>query len=153
MVTFIGDFECRTDDKGRIVLPSAFKKAAGKEELRFIVKKHLFDNCLVLYLYEHWKEELERLRDKTNSYNRNHSSFLRGFFRGSADISLDGNGRFLIPRRLIDQIGAGKDVVLIGIDRYIELWDREAYNAMANDQEGLAGLAESIMGSVSTDED
>jgi MraZ protein len=147
MVTFIGDFECKTDDKGRIVLPAAFKKAVGKEELRFVVKKHLFDNCLVLYLYDHWEEELERLRNKTNAYNSKHSSFLRGFFRGSADITLDGNGRFLIPRRLMDQIGGGKDVVLIGIDRYIELWDKEAYNAMADDQEGLAGLAESIMGS------
>jgi MraZ protein len=146
MVTFIGDFECKTDDKGRIVLPSAFKKAVGKEELRFVVKKHLFHNCLVMYLYSHWEDELIRLRDTTTFYSEKHSRFLRGFFRGLADITLDGNGRFLIPRRLMDQIGAGKEVVLIGIDRYIELWDRQAYDAMADDQDDLAQLAESIMG-------
>lgn len=152
MVTFIGDFECKIDDKGRIVLPAAFKKAAGNEELRFVVKKHLFDNCLVMYLYRHWEEELEHLREKTDHYTRTHSNFLRGFFKGSADIVLDSNGRFLIPRRLMDQIGVGKDVVLLGIDRFIELWDREAYNAIIDDKDGLAGLAETIMGSRRTDE-
>lgn len=153
MVTFIGDFECRTDEKGRVVLPAGFKKAVGEEELRFVVKKHLFDNCLVMYLYSHWEEELERLRSKTNPYNHNHSSFLRGFFKGSADIVLDGNGRFLVPRRLMDQIGAGKDLVLIGVDRYIELWDRQAYNEMSDVKEDLAGLAESIMGVDARDND
>lgn len=146
MVTFIGDFECKTDDKGRIVLPAAFKKAVGKEDLRFVVKKHLFHNCLVMYLYSHWEEELIRLRNSTNSYSEKHSRFLRGFFRGSADIVLDGNGRFLIPRRLMDQVGVGKEVVLIGIDRFIELWDRQAYEAMADDHDNVGQLAESIMG-------
>ncbi len=152
MVTFIGDFECRTDDKGRIVLPAAFKKAAGKEELRFVVKKHLFDNCLVLYLYSHWEEELQRLRERTNNYNHNHALFLRGFFLGSAEMTLDGNGRFLVPRRLMDQVGCGKEIILVGIDRYIEIWDKEAYNKMVDNQVGIAGLAESVMGLGKIDE-
>ncbi len=153
MITFIGDFECKTDDKGRIVLPAAFKKAVGKDELRFVVKKHLFDNCLVIYHYSHWEEELERLRHVGKFYSQKRSAFLRGFFKGSAEITLDGNGRFLVPRRLMEQIGAGKDVVLIGIDRYIELWDRDAYNAMGDNPEELAGLAELLMGDGSPDED
>ena len=49
MATFIGDFECKPDAKGRIVLPAAFKKAVGQDNTRFVVRRDLFENCLVLY--------------------------------------------------------------------------------------------------------
>ncbi|SKC23086.1 division/cell wall cluster transcriptional repressor MraZ [Alkalitalea saponilacus] len=148
MVTFIGDFECRADAKGRIVLPAAFKKAMGQDEMRFVVRKDLFENCLVLYPYDYWEEELDRLREKLNPYNRNHKQFLRDFFRGSAEVTLDGNGRFLIPRRLMEQVGAERDIVMVGVDRHIELWASDLYHSIAEDPEKLGQLAESILGNI-----
>ncbi len=146
MITFIGDFECRADAKGRIVLPATFKKAAGADELRFVVRKDIFENCLVMYPFDYWEEELENLRKRLNPYNRKHKQFLRDFFRGSAEVMLDGNGRFLVPRRLMDLVGADRDVVLVGVDRHIELWSVNAYSAIADDPAALADLAESILG-------
>jgi len=146
MVTFIGDFECKADAKGRIVLPAAFKKSVEQEELRFVVRKDLFEKCLVLYPYVYWQEELSVLRKKLNPYNREHKQFLRDFFRASAEVSLDSNGRFLIPRRLMDQIDASREVMLVGVDRYIELWSREAYLNICDNPEALAGQAENLLG-------
>lgn len=146
MSTFIGDFECKPDAKGRIVLPAAFKKALGEGELRFVVRKDLFEDCLVLYPYTYWEEERQRLHRKLNPYNREHKQFLREFFRASAELSLDANGRFLVPRRLMEQVGATGSVVLVGIDRYIELWSAEAYNALADNPAALASLAEELLG-------
>ncbi|MFO8002231.1 MAG: division/cell wall cluster transcriptional repressor MraZ [Marinilabilia sp.] len=146
MFTFIGDFECRTDAKGRIVFPSAFKKVVGEEDVRFVVRKDLFESCLILYPYAVWEEELARIRAKLNPYNREHNKFLRHFFRGSAEIALDGNGRFLIPRRLMDQIGAHREIILLGVDRYIEIWDKDVYLSGGLSKEELGGLAEKILG-------
>lgn len=151
MVTFIGDFECKADAKGRIVLPAAFKKSVGQEELRFVVRKDLFEKCLVLYPYAYWEEELVNLRQKLNPYKREHKQFLRDFFRASAEISLDGNGRFLIPRRLMDQVEANREVMLVGVDRYIELWSREVYLTMSDNPDVLAGQAEALLGNPKTD--
>lgn len=148
MVTFIGDFECKADAKGRIVLPAAFKKSVGEEELRFVVRKDLFEKCLVLYPYAYWEEELMILRQKLNPYKREHKQFLRDFFRGSAEVSLDSNGRFLIPRRLMDQVEAYREVMLVGVDRYIELWSREAYQVISDNPDALAGQAESLLGNL-----
>ncbi|MDG5800956.1 division/cell wall cluster transcriptional repressor MraZ [Marinilabiliaceae bacterium ANBcel2] len=146
MTTFIGDFECRADTKGRIVMPSAFKKALGEDELRFVVRKDLFENCLVIYPYSFWKEELIRLRGKLNPYNRKHNRFMRDFFSGSAEFSLDSNGRFLLPKRLLNLVDIDRDVVLIGVDQRIELWSAAEYKNIGCDSEELAGLAEDILG-------
>jgi MraZ protein len=146
MFTFIGDFECRTDAKGRIVFPSTFKRVLGEDDLRLVVRKDLFEPCLHIYPYSVWEEKLADIRKRINSYNREHSKFLRHFFRGSAEVSLDGNGRFLIPKRLAEQIGMGRDVVLLGVDQYIEVWDKELYDKGALPVENLGDLAEKILG-------
>jgi MraZ protein len=50
MITFVGDFEVKTDDKGRIVLPSAFKRVLGVGgDERFVVRKDLYESCLVFF--------------------------------------------------------------------------------------------------------
>ena len=146
MITFIGDFECRADAKGRIVLPATFKKAVEQGDMRFVARKHIFENCIVIHPYNYWEEELGRLRKKLNPYNREHDKFLRMFFKASAEIVLDGNGRFLIPRRLMEQINGDREFVLVGIDRQIELWTKEAYNATTDDSDAFANLAENILG-------
>lgn len=146
MSTFIGDFECRTDAKGRVVFPSAFKRALGEDETRLVVRKDLFEPCLLLYPFKVWQEELERVQRQLNPYNREHNRFLRNFFRGSAELALDGNGRFLIPRRLMEQIDAGRELVLLGVDRYVEVWSQDEYSQTEMEREKLGELAEKILG-------
>ncbi|WP_291859326.1 division/cell wall cluster transcriptional repressor MraZ [Marinilabilia sp.] len=146
MFTFIGDFECRTDAKGRIVFPSAFKRVLGDDDLRLVVRKDLFEPCLHIYPYSVWEEKLKDIRTRINSYNREHSRFLRHFFRGSAEVSLDGNGRFLIPKRLAEQIGMDREIVLLGVDQYIEVWNKELYEQGVMPGENLGDLAEKILG-------
>ena len=152
MVTFIGDFECKADAKGRIVLSAAFKKALAEGEDRFVVRKDLFEECLVMYPYSYWEEELVKIRQKLNPYDREHKQFLRDFFRATAEVSLDSNGRFLIPKRLMEQVNAERDVVLIGVDRYIELWSKEAYLTMNDDPDQLANQAQSLLGGSTSNE-
>ncbi len=152
MFTFIGDFECRTDAKGRIVFPSTFKKVLSEDDMRLVVRKDLFEPCLHIYPYAVWEEKLEDIRKRINSYNREHSRFLRNFFRGSAEVSLDGNGRFLIPKRLLEQIGMGREVILLGVDKYIEVWDKELYEQSSLSGENLGDLAEKILGKSSSED-
>ena len=66
-----------------------------------------------------------KIRKKMNPYNREHNMFLRNFFKGTAELSLDNNNRLLIPKRLMDLIGAERDVVLAGQDGRIEIWAAE----------------------------
>ena len=146
MATFIGDFTCKVDVKGRIILPMAFKKQMPADaQDHFVVRKDIFENCLVLYSIEDWNIQLEKIRKKINPYNREHNTFMRNFFKGTAELSLDNNNRLLIPKRLMDLIGAGRDVVLAGQDGRIEIWAAAVYEKVDMAADEFADLAEKLM--------
>lgn len=149
MTTFTGDYPCRLDDKGRVLLPSAFIKqmAAGIQE-RFVLKKDIFESCLVLYPMMEWERQTQILRQNTNPYNREHNQFLRGFFKGMADLTLDASNRLLIPKRLLEEIGADREIVMAGQLGRIEIWARDAYDIIESGGETIAHLAEKIMGNL-----
>ena len=147
MATFIGDYTCKVDVKGRIILPMAFKKQmpAGAQD-HFVVRKDIFDRCLVLYSIEDWNRQLEKIRSRINPYNREHNVFLRNFFKGTAELSLDSNNRLLIPKRLLEIAGISRDIVLAGQDGRIEMWAADLYEKIDMPSEEFANLAEKLMG-------
>ena len=154
MATFIGDYTCKADVKGRIILPMAFKKQLPADARdQFVVRKDIFESCLVLYSIEDWNRQLEKIRKRINPYNREHNKFLRNFFKGTAELSLDSNNRMLIPRRLMDLIGAGRDVVLAGQDGRIEIWAADVYDKIDMPADEFANLAEKLMGGIINDSD
>jgi MraZ protein len=148
MATFIGDYTCKVDVKGRIILPMAFKKQMPADaQDHFVVRKDIFENCLVLFAIEDWNKQLEKIRKKVNPYNREQNMFLRNFFMGTAELSLDNNNRILVPKRLMDLIGADRDVVLAGQDSRIEIWPADVYNKIAMPSGDLANMTEKYLGS------
>lgn len=146
MATFIGDYACKVDVKGRLILPVAFKKQMPADaQDHFVVRKDIFENCLVLYSIEDWNRQIDKIRRKINPYNREHNMFLRNFFKGTAELSLDNNNRLLIPKRLMDLIGAQRDVVLAGQDGRIEIWASDIYDKIDMPADAFANLAEKLM--------
>lgn len=147
MTTFIGDYTCKADTKGRITLPAAFKRQLSSEsESRFVVKKDIFENCLILYPFDEWQRQVEILRSKINPYKKEHNKFVREFYKGTAEMVLDSSNRVLVPKRLLDLIGTSNEFVLAGQDGKIEIWNNKAYDEIGNEQDDFAMLAEKIMG-------
>jgi MraZ protein len=147
MATFIGDYPIKVDVKGRIILPMALKKQMPPDAPdQFVVRKDIFENCLVLFSIEDWNKQLGNIRNKINTYNREQSNFLRNFFKDTAELSLDNNNRLLIPKKLMDLIGAERDVVLAGQDGRIEIWAADVYDKVGMPAEDFARLAEKYLG-------
>jgi MraZ protein len=99
MATFIGDYICKLDAKGRVLLPAALKRqmTEGMQD-RFVIKKDIFENCLILFPMDEWERQNNIIKEKINVYNREHNKFVRGFFKDSYEVKLDGNNRLLIPK-------------------------------------------------------
>ncbi len=130
----------------------AFKKQMPADARdHFVVRKDIFENCLVLYSIEDWNLQLEKIRKRINPYNREHNKFLRNFFKGTAELSLDANNRLLLPKKLMDLIGAERDIVLAGQDGRIEIWSAGAYDKLDMTPEDFANLAEKLMGGTLND--
>jgi len=153
MTTFIGDYPCKADAKGRIMLPSALKKQMdGAVKDRFVVKKDIFEKCLVLYPFEEWERQIKILRGKINPYNREHNKFLKEFYKGTAEIILDATNRMLIPKRLLEWAGIlTGDVVLAGQDGRILIIDKKNYESQGMKEDDFATLAEKLFGGTIND--
>ena len=152
MISFIGDISCKIEAKGRLLFPATFKKQLEKGQKKFIVKKDIYEKCLVLYTAEEWERQIEILRKKLNLYNKDHSRFLREFYRNTAELNLDSSGRILIPKKLLDMVGIEKEVVMLGLDTKIEIWAKEVYETMQTSEEEFAKLAQNILGDIDLNE-
>lgn len=151
MAAFIGDYNCKVDVKGRILFPSSFKKQMpSASEYRFVIKKEIFETCLILYPINEWERQNEIVRSKVNPFNKEQNMFLREFYRGSAEVVLDGNNRLLIPKRLLDLAQISSDVVLAGQNGKIEIWAKSLYDKSAMNESDFANLAEKILGGLLT---
>lgn len=154
MITFIGDYTCKVDAKSRILLPSAFKRQMPKSaQDKFVIKKDIFENCLLLIPIDEWERQNKILRSNTNPFNREHNKFLRGFFKGIAELISDANNRLLIPKRLLSEIGADKELVLAGQFGKIEIWPKDVYQKIESGSPDFAALAEKIMGNINNESD
>lgn len=71
--------------------------------------------------------------------------FLRRFFMGMAEVTLDASNRLLIPKRLLDEVEVKKEVILAGQTGKIEIWAVEKYNEVQIGDQQFASMAESIM--------
>ena len=147
MTNFVGDHIVKIDSKGRISFPSSFLKQMSFESSeKFVIKTDIYEKCLILYTFEEWDRQTKIVRAKTNSFNPKHATFLREFYKGSAELKLDSNNRILIPSRLLEYAEIGKEIYMLGQDKKIELWAKDIYKSKELSADELAKLAEEIMG-------
>ena len=120
---FLGNREAKTDSKGRAFLPAVFRKvlqASGEENL--VLRKDIFQQCLVLFPESVWNGRVDLLKSQLAPWKPAHQQILRQFVSEAEVVSLDGNGRFLISKRLQRAAGLEQDLRFIGVDDTIEIW-------------------------------
>lgn len=143
---FVGENYVKLDSKGRVLFPSSLKHQMPVSEHSscFVLKKDIYSECLLLYPKTIWDNFTNNLRLKLNPFDKSHSVFLREFYRGTADITLDSSGRLLIPKRMLDLIRAGKDLVFAGQIDLIQIWVPDIYEASKISDSDLAQLTEKL---------
>ena len=143
---FLGNIEAKTDAKGRVFLPSVFRKvlqASGEELL--VLRKDIYQKCLVIYPESVWNEKVDMLKAQLKPWKPSHQQMLRQFISEAEAISLDGNGRFLISKRLQKSAEIDQDVQFIGMDNTIELWSPQQLKQILKNDEDFGKEFEDIM--------
>jgi len=146
MSHFLGEFDCKLDAKGRMMIPSSLKKQLPEAEREGLVINRGFEKHLVIYTKKEWDRITEEL-SKLNSYEKKSREFIRYFTRGATELTLDSANRILFPKALIEYAGIQGELVLSCQLNKIEVWARDAYDAqMDSEPENFANLAEEVMG-------
>ena len=143
MITFIGEYSSKLDDKGRLVFPSALKgQMPAGSDMRFVVKKDIFTDCLEMYTIEEWERQSSDVKSRLNFFNEDHARFWRAYMRDRDIVEPDAKfGRISISKELLDRIGATKEVVFSGNDYKIEIWAKEKYEASRISNEEFIAIA------------
>ena len=89
------------------------------------MRKDTYQSCLVLYPESAWNEQMTELRNRLSRWDPKHQMIFRQFVSDVEIITLDSNGRFLIPKRYLKLANIDQDVRFIGMDDTIEIWSKE----------------------------
>lgn len=130
---FLGTFTYALDEKGRLTLPAKFRHLLDR-----IVVTHGLDGCLFVFSDERWDRLAENLDKALPITQRGARSLNRFFYAGAADLSPDGQGRILIPSFLREYADLKDEVVIIGANNRLELWNPERWKAILHDAESNA---------------
>ncbi len=117
---FIGEYSHNLDEKGRLAVPKKFRTDLAKGA---VVTRGL-DNCLFLYTKVEWKKLADKLAGLPFSQSKARA-FARLMLAGAMDVSIDKQGRAMLPEYLRNFAGLKKSVVVAGLYNRLELWDQK----------------------------
>ncbi len=137
---FLGEFQHTVDQKGRLAIPAKFREELADGA---VVTRGL-DKCLVIYPRIEWETLAEKV-SRLPQTQPNVRTLSRLLFSGAVDLSLDGQGRTILPQYLREYAGITANVAVIGLYQRIEVWCLEDWNAVKTTTEAAGGsLAEQL---------
>ena len=147
MVSFSNIYPVTLDGKGRVVLPSPFKKEMGDAmEPSFVVEKDVYDKCLNIYPHSTWLAKVERLRRRLNPDDPIHSKMLSRIYEEIVKVSMAENGRLNIPDEMLDYAGITKEAVFTGQGSRMRLWEPSRHQASRLSDEDYSRLYKELLG-------
>ena len=147
MALILGKEYCKVDSNGRFKFPIALKRQLETEDGRFVIRESVYSECLELWTYASFREEVEKLQELLNPYRREDREVLRKLTEGNV-IELDSNDRLLVPAEQKHMIAKAKEIVLQSTGKFIELWGRETYEKMNQSSRDFAEKAEALLGAM-----
>lgn len=130
---FYGRFRLKLDVKGRLTLPSIYRRAlgAGPEDETWLVLRKGAQGFVQVIPHETWDATVRNSSGTGEAAGIDRQWQRRLQFSEVEIATLDPKGRFTVPQELIEFTGAGRDVIVVGTGRLMEIWDPEKFFALA----------------------
>ena len=133
---FTGQFEHSLDDKGRLTIPARLRGRLGDHFVLMIAPP---EPCLALYPESTWSDFCTKL-ESAGRKDARYRSFVRHLFANTEEVSLDAQGRVVVPQALREYAGIDHDVVLVGTLTRVELWSASGWRKADAAPDGMADL-------------
>lgn len=127
---FSGRYEYSIDDKGRLSIPAKFRDTLSSHYNQTLVVTNHLDGCLVAYPVKEWEALQERIEGSDAALKKDAKDVLRFFYSGAMECPIDRLGRILVPQSLRNFGVIRKNVVIIGMNKKIEIWAEEAWTEL-----------------------
>ena len=129
MSTFIGKYEAKTDIKGRIFIPSAYRKLLSEAEReRVVMRKDAENDCLIIFPEHVWNEKVEDFKSKLDEWNPTDQLLLMQFVSDAEWLDIDSQGRVLISKKNLQTINVeNAEVLFVGMLDRFAVWSKTHY--------------------------
>lgn len=124
---FLGEYHTKFTGQGRIVLPKKFRQELpGGQE---VILSRGFEGCIWGFAAEDWQKEAEKQLQITATEEKARN-LRRYLFSAAESVSLDDQGRFVIPKLLLDYAQLKSEVVMVGAGDHFEIWDPQNWHQL-----------------------
>ena len=128
MKTFLGKIDAKLDAKGRVFVPSVFRKVLSEDEReRIVVRMEADEKYLLVYPESVWNKQVLDLQSKLNEWDPEDQMLLMQFVGDAEVLEFDAQGRVLLPKRLQARMGLESEVVFVGMVDRIAMWNKSVY--------------------------
>jgi len=143
---FLGSYNYAIDAKGRISIPAKLRKFVSPEANNTFILTRGSSKCINIYPMDYWKELVASKLDKLNTFDPKEAKFMRLFLQEATEDTFDTQSRLLVPKKLIDSAEIEKDVIILGMNKYIEVWSPKLYEDYLKEiEEPYENIAKEVM--------
>jgi MraZ protein len=115
---FLGEYTHSLDSKARLTIPAKYRAVFASG---LVVTRNPADQCLLVFPRAEWEKLAEKVSALPLTDPRS-AAFRRAFFSAAEDLEPDGQGRILLSQRLREHARIDSDVVIAGLNKFLELW-------------------------------
>jgi len=144
---FYGNYKYSIDSKGRVSIPAKLRREVNPDANDTFVMTIGTETCIEIYPKDEWDILAKKIK-QLNSFNRKAARIKRLMFGNINIDKLDTQSRLLLPKNLIEYAGIEKEVLIIGNDEKIEIWNQKKYDEYLNKENELfyPDALEDVMG-------
>jgi len=136
----IGEFTNKVGEKNRVAIPVKFRTELGDK----LIITRGYEGSLIIVDIKLWTNLIKEFGDRAFSVSlvRDTRRFLIG---GAHEIEMDAQGRFVMPENLLEYAEIKEEIVFVGLEDWIEVWDKNKWNNKLSELNKKAGeIAENL---------
>lgn len=120
---FLGEYEYKVDNKGRLPLPPKFRKDLADG----LVLTMIADDCITVFTREDFDKMTANQSSTSFSMSDDQRRVNRFIFSNANEVSIDNQGRIALPNKLRERCGIASDAVILGNNNYFEIWNTDTW--------------------------
>lgn len=145
MELLTGEYKNTLDEKGRLSLPA---KLRGELSGNMLVLTQGVDKCLWLFPPAQWASLSQKLMESTSLFHAKARLVQRRIIAPAQEIEIDSVGRMPVAQSLREYAGLTKECVILGVSKYIEIWDADEYKRYLDETEAEFREAAEELGNI-----
>lgn len=136
-----GTFQRALDDKQRLAFPKRLRDAMGNDELKELYVAPEVGRSLSVFSPDTFERRAARIEQQSTARS-SVANYLRLYYSQAERVEIDSQGRIRLPERLVEFAQLKQDIVLLGVNDHVEIWDQVIWNEFLSEHsQGFDQLA------------